>query len=221
MPISVPARDQRFDQLVLRSDVGHPQRAVGAVPFALAADVVLELAEVREHVGVGPARVAERGPAVVVVAMAADVDEPVDRARAAQRAAARPVDLATVHSGVRLGLELPVVDRVEHRLGVPDRHVDPGVGIARPGLQQRAPMRRNPRTGGWRARSRPCRRRRRCSPRRRASVMSGVGKWGTWRGRAGHRRTVAAAGSPCGPSSLAKTARCRRVPRRGARFPVL
>ena len=37
--------DQRFDQLVLGADVGHPQRSVGAVPFARAADVVLELAE--------------------------------------------------------------------------------------------------------------------------------------------------------------------------------
>ena len=80
--------DQRLDELVLRADVGHPERAVGAVPFALAADVVLELAEVRQHVGVAPAAVAERGPVVVVVAVAADVDEAVDRARAAQRPAA-------------------------------------------------------------------------------------------------------------------------------------
>ena len=162
-------RDQRLDELVLRADVGHPQRAVGAVPLARAADVVLELAEVRQHVGVAPARIAERGPVVVVVAMAADVDEPVDRARPAERAAARPVDLATVHSGVGLGLEPPVVDGVEHRLGVPDRDVDPGIAIARTGLEQQHRSSPNPRTGGSRARSRPCRRRRRRSPRRRRS----------------------------------------------------
>ncbi len=131
-----PGRDQRLDQLVLRADVGHPQRAVGAVPLARAAHVVLEPAEVREHVGVRPARVAERGPAVVVVAMAANVDEPVDRARPAQRAAARPVDLATVHPGIGVRLEHPVVDRMEHRLGIPDRHVDPRVAVARARLEE-------------------------------------------------------------------------------------
>ncbi len=41
------ARDHRFDQRMRRIDVGRPQRAVGAVVLARAANVVLEQAEPR------------------------------------------------------------------------------------------------------------------------------------------------------------------------------
>ena len=86
--------DDRFDQLVLRADVGaHSGPSAPCHSFG-AANVVLELAKVRQHVVVAPAGVAERRPVVVVLALPADVDEPVDRARAAERAPARPVDLA-------------------------------------------------------------------------------------------------------------------------------
>src|ERR1700730_4851507 len=103
------------------------------MPFARATDVVLELPEVRQHAGVAPAWTAACGPAIVVFGLTADVDETVDRARPAESSSARPIDLSSVHSGVRLSVEAPVVDRMEHRLRVPDRNVNPGgtIGGAR------------------------------------------------------------------------------------------
>jgi len=130
------AFDEGLDQLVPRADVRHLERPVAAVELARAALVALGTHEVGQHLVVAPARVAERGPVVVVLALAADVDQAVDRARAAQRLAARPVDAAAVHVGIGIGLEAPVVDRAPHGLAVADRQVDPRRAVARPGLEQ-------------------------------------------------------------------------------------
>jgi hypothetical protein len=119
------AADEGFDELVLRRDVRHLQRPVAAVEGIAAALVAFGLDEVGQHVVVAPAGVAERGPVVVVLALAADVDEAVDRARAAQRLAARPVDAPAVHVRVGVGLEAPVVGGAPHRLAVADGQVDP------------------------------------------------------------------------------------------------
>ncbi len=75
--------------------VGHVQRPAGAVIGRVAQRlVVLRPAEIRQHLGVRPARAAERSPFVVVARMAADIDHAVDRARPAQHLAARDDDLA-------------------------------------------------------------------------------------------------------------------------------
>ena len=68
--------DERRAHDVLRAAVGDGQRPAGAVKLVLAALVVLGLLEVRQQVVEGPARDA---PAVVVRAVAADVDHVVDR----------------------------------------------------------------------------------------------------------------------------------------------
>ncbi len=130
------AGDDRVDQLVATGNVGAGDGAVGAVIFGRAARIGLELAEVGEHVLPRPTGIAERCPVIVVLVLAADVDEPVDRGGAAEAAPARPVDLPTVHPGIGLGLELPVVDRVEHGLAVADRDMDPGVVVLRTRFQQ-------------------------------------------------------------------------------------
>ena len=123
------------------------------------------LRKVRQHVGMAPAGIAGPRPAVVIVAMAADVDEAVDRARAAERLAARPVDLPPVHLRLGLGLEAPVVDGVEHRLRVPDRDVDPRVAVGRTGFEQQHRVTPVAPRGDSRARSRPNPRRRSRNPR--------------------------------------------------------
>ncbi len=130
----------RVDQRMAALDVRGPQRAVRAVVFARAAHVVLEAAEPRQHVGERPARVAKRGPRVVVLALTADGDQSVDRRRAAERAAARPVHLASVHPRIGLRVKPPVEDRVEHRLRVADGDVDPRIAVARTGLEQQHRM---------------------------------------------------------------------------------
>ena len=136
------AFDEGLDQLVLRADVRDLERAVRAVEGVRAALVAFGPDEVGQHVVVAPARVAERGPVVVVLALAADVDQAVDRAGAAQRLAARPVDAPAVHVRVRVGLEAPVVGGAPHRLAVADGQVDPQRVVGRPRLQQQHPRRR-------------------------------------------------------------------------------
>ena len=127
----VGCADQRFDQRMSALDVRGPQRAVGAVEFACAAHVVLELAEIGQHVGEAPSGIAERRPMVVIVALAANVDESIDRRRAAQRAPARPIHVAPIHLRLGLGVEAPIQRRMEHRFRVSDRNVDPRIAIAR------------------------------------------------------------------------------------------
>ena len=132
--------DQRVDQRMTLFNIGSPQGAVVAVKFVRAAHVVLELAKVRQHVSIAPTGISKRGPLVVVLALAANVDEAVDRRRAPERATARPVDLAPVHLRFGLGIEAPIHDRMEHRLRVADRNMDPWVAIARAGFQQQHRM---------------------------------------------------------------------------------
>ncbi len=117
-----------------------PQRAAEAVEGRIAARGVLEALEVRQHLGIAPAVVAECPPAIVVLALAANRNQPIDRAGSAERLPARPVDPAVVHSGLRLGVKAPVDAGIEHRLGIADRDVDPRVRVARTGFEQQHGM---------------------------------------------------------------------------------
>ncbi len=73
------------------------ERARRAVELAFTALVALEPPEVRQHVGPRPAGIALGRPLIVVLRLAADVDEAVDRRAAAQSLAPRPIH-ACVHS---------------------------------------------------------------------------------------------------------------------------
>jgi hypothetical protein len=149
--------DEGLDQLVLVADVRHRQRPVAAMEGARTALVALGLDEVRQHIVITPAVVAERGPMVVVFALPADVDQAVDRARSTKGLAARPVDAPPVHVRVGVGMETPVVLRAPHRLAVPDRQVNPERPVGRARFQQQhagrrvfAQARRQHGTGGAR-----------------------------------------------------------------------
>src|SRR5690606_33154746 len=85
--------------------------------------------EVGQHLLVRPAGIAEGGPAVEALALAAHVQQAVDRARSAEHAPAGLLDAPAAEPGLRLGLEFPVDARVEHRLAVPERNVDPRVRV--------------------------------------------------------------------------------------------
>ena len=63
---------------VVGAQVRHPQRTVLSVEGAAQAPVALAQAEIRQHFVVGPAGRPLRCPAVVIAAMAADVDHRVD-----------------------------------------------------------------------------------------------------------------------------------------------
>ena len=152
--------DEGRGERMLVAHVRHAERPAGAVVLVGAALVVLGLAEVRQHVLVAPAGVAELAPVVEVLGLAADVDQAVDRARSAEHLAARRDDVAAVALRLRLGLVAPVVALVGEQLAVAERDVQPRMPVARPGLQQQHAMACRTRSAGSPARSRRCRRRR-------------------------------------------------------------
>ncbi|MCY1346045.1 hypothetical protein D9M69_321200 [compost metagenome] len=120
-----------------RLQLGDVQRTAGAVELALAETlVVLGLLEVRQHLVVAPAGVAQARPVVVVPAVATHVDHAVDRAGTAQRLAARLVALAPVEARLRHRLVGPVVIALAHHHHDAGRRLDQHLPVAAAGLEQ-------------------------------------------------------------------------------------
>src|SRR3546814_1307068 len=88
----VCSSDLHVAELEARARVRDAEWPVTAVDLVLAALVAFRPLEVGKHVLVGPAGIAELAPMVEVLALAADIDQPVDGTRPAEHAAARPVD---------------------------------------------------------------------------------------------------------------------------------
>ena len=127
------------------AQVAHVQRA--AVPVVLVVGktmAVLGALEQRQQIGVAPAGVPRRRPAVVVVAVAPRVDHGIDRAGATQHLAARLESLAAVEPLLRRGEVVPAVHQAErhhdddaqrraheHRvvLATGLEHADAGAGV--------------------------------------------------------------------------------------------
>src|SRR5712671_297194 len=103
------------------------------MPCVGAARLVFRLPEVRQQRIEAPAR---DPPAVEVLALAADVDQAVDRRGAAEHLPARREDAPPVERRLGLGLVGPVHIGPREELAVAERHVDPGIRVARPGFEQ-------------------------------------------------------------------------------------
>src|SRR3954471_16077816 len=121
-------------------EVGDAERPALAVKLIRAAALMLGLAEIRKHVRMAPADVAELAPAVVVLRLPAHIHQPVDRRRAAHHLAARRDDLAAVTLRLGLGFVEPVDLRVGEILAVAERHVDPDIAILAARLEQQHAM---------------------------------------------------------------------------------
>ena len=128
--------DEGFYQGVVVAEVADGERAALAAQFGARALIVLAQLEVGQHVLEVPAGAALLAPLLEILALAADVDQAVQGGRAAQHPAARPDQPAVVQVGLRLGQVVPAQRRVVHGLGVADRQVNPGVGVAVAGFQQ-------------------------------------------------------------------------------------
>ena len=125
-----------IDDIPAHARVLDAHLAARAVALRSAALVVLQRPEDRQHVVPRPAAVAERGPVVPVLPLAAHVDHGVDRGRAAQHPAARVMDRAAGEIGVGLGPVAPVGARIGDGVEVADRHVDPEPVVAPARLEQ-------------------------------------------------------------------------------------
>src|SRR3546814_14697563 len=86
-----PPRSTRTDTLFPYTTLfrSYGERSFAAVIIVAAADIAFAAAEIGQHIVVGPAGAAHRGPIVIIPAAAADIDHGVDGARPAQPASAR------------------------------------------------------------------------------------------------------------------------------------
>jgi len=113
------------------------ERPALAVIDAVEFGIVFRAFEIGQHVGIGPAGIAERRPSIVIAAMAADIDHRIDRGRAAEPLAARLIADAAVEAGLRHGIERPVVDLAGDHQDQRARRGDHPIVILAAGLQQR------------------------------------------------------------------------------------
>jgi hypothetical protein len=127
---------ERFRQRIMVAPVRHRQRSAGAVIFVGAALLIFRLPEVRQHVVIAPAGIAALPPAVIVLVLAAHVEQAVDRAGTAEHFSPRLEHLPAVQTGLGLGLVHPVDGFFLEQLAVAERDMDPDVGVLRPGLEQ-------------------------------------------------------------------------------------
>ena len=130
------AFDEGIAQRVTPAEVGDLDRALtpaeGVVPVT---DTLFVAAEIGQHVGITPARIAALGPGVVIHALAAIEDVAVDRARTAEGLAPRHGNGAAAGPVARLGLVEPVDAGIDHGLHEAGGDVDEGVPIRRAGLE--------------------------------------------------------------------------------------
>jgi len=108
--------------------------------FVGAALLVLGFLEIGQHVLIAPAGIAALAPAVVILVLAAHVQQAVDRARAAEHFAARLKHLAAVQPRLGLGLIHPVDGLFLEQLPVAERDVNPDVSVLRSRLQEQHRM---------------------------------------------------------------------------------
>src|SRR6266513_869891 len=78
------------------------ERPVLAAHLGFLSLPALRLAEIRQAIVPRPAAIAELGPVIVILGLAADIDKPVDRGRAADDPAARIDDRPAIGAGIGL-----------------------------------------------------------------------------------------------------------------------
>src|SRR6185503_15159411 len=96
--------------------------------------------QVGENLGDAPAGIAEALPGVVLEGIAAHPDHAVDGAGAAERAPARPEDLAPVHLLVALGVEAPDRAVAGQYVGDARRDADPHPAVVLARFEEQHPV---------------------------------------------------------------------------------
>src|SRR5471032_1642847 len=88
--------DERVNELMTLLDRGGPERSVDAARRRRTQFIVFEPPEVRQALLPAPAPVSQCTPVIVVIFLAAHIDQTVDRTAATQRASTRPVQLTII-----------------------------------------------------------------------------------------------------------------------------
>ena len=108
-----PRGMQRVREASVAGLQGPPVAAVG-----VAARIArLSTTEVRQHLGIAPAARALLLPTLEVEGVATHIHHAVDGRGTTQGLATRAVDAPPIHKGLGLGLVLPAIARIGHRIG--------------------------------------------------------------------------------------------------------
>src|SRR5205085_3827159 len=129
-----PGLDDLVAQRRLVRGARGEERTASAVKFVGAALPVLGALEIGQHSIPGPAAIAELPPMVEILGLAADIDHAVDRAGAAEHAAARVEDGAAVDARIGFGGEAAGDRRMVEQLHIAGRDMDERVAIPPGGL---------------------------------------------------------------------------------------
>jgi hypothetical protein len=132
--------NESLAQRMRLADVGDGKRAANAVEVIGAALLILGAPKIGQHIGKAPAGIAELPPMIVVLVLAAHIEQAVDRARSAQHFAARLDDLPVVQLGFRLGLVQPVDFGIVEQLAVAERDVNPDMPVMAAGFEKQYAM---------------------------------------------------------------------------------
>ena len=122
------------------ADVGHRERASGSVKLVRAALLIFGAPKIGQHLGKAPAGIAELPPMVVILVLAADIEQAVDRTRSAQHFAARLDDLPVIQLGFWLGLVQPVDLGIVEQLAVTERNMNPDMAVMAAGFDEQHAM---------------------------------------------------------------------------------
>jgi len=116
--------------------VSDPHRTLSTSPGSVRVEVRLHAPEIRGHIRESPSRASLVTPTIELFGIAPDIGHAIQRARAAENLAARPIDGLPVHARLRLGRESPGILRIGEEFADAERYVDPDVPILATGLKQ-------------------------------------------------------------------------------------
>src|SRR5262249_23162837 len=132
--------DESLAQRMRFAHIGNRERPAHPMQRILAARLVLGAAEVGQHILETPAGIAELPPMIEVGRLAADIEQAIDRARAAQHSPPRLDDLPVVELGLRLRAIEPIDLAIGEQLAVTERDVNPEMAVMAARLQQQNAM---------------------------------------------------------------------------------
>src|ERR1019366_4647879 len=118
------------------TQIGNRLRTANTVKIVSAALLVLGFLEIRQDVVITPSAVAVLAPAIIILVLAANVEQAVDRTRSAQDLAARLKYRTPLQSRFRFGLVHPVDALILEQPAISERHVDPEVAVLRTSFEQ-------------------------------------------------------------------------------------
>ncbi len=128
--------DEGFAERMRLADIGNRKRSADTVEVVAAATLIFGAPEIGQHVGKAPAGIAELPPMIVILVLAADIEQTVDRTRSAQHLAARLDDLAVIELRFRLGFVQPIDFGIVEQLAIAERDMNPDVPVMAAGFEQ-------------------------------------------------------------------------------------